>query len=251
MRWRKTSLVLALIILFNASCKQQNYTHYEGANVQLDSAYNGSNLDVIIGPYRSAVDSTMNKVIGFATEALVNRSPESSLSNFAVDVIFERGIAYAQRNSELNDLSVNNTIGLINFGGLRAPISAGDITVGNVYELMPFDNAIVVVKLSPLAVQELIEYIPVEGGQPVANCIMDYSEEIPVLQINNKSYDDGELYVITSNYLASGGDGMKFLEESEMKWDTGILMRDVFIEHISAVDTLMVPKVTGRIILKE
>lgn len=243
----KTFSLVWICVFFLVGCNPKSYTAYEGANTGLDSTYNGAELEGMIAPYRLAVDSIMNKRIGFAPESLIKYAPESSLSNFAVDVVFSEGKSLAQKNPDYKTLNLKNTIGLINFGGLRAPINQGDITIGNVYELMPFDNTVVIAKLDKEGVSTMLRYLKQEGGQPIANCKIDYRKDSANFFINRELYVGHELFVITSNYLASGGDGMTFLQEAKTKWDSGVLIREVFIDHISSVDTLLAPNLNGRI----
>ena len=117
---------------------------------------------------------------------------------------------------------------------LRAPINKGDITIGNVFELMPFDNTITVVRLDPAGVMELMEYLFSVNGQPVSNASFDLTDKDKKMIVNELSVKLNRtgVYIITSNYLASGGDKMNFLKNAEEKWDSGILMRDVFIGYI-------------------
>lgn len=247
MRWSRCFVWLIPSLLLLA-CHSQSYEQYEGANTLLDSTYQANQLERIIEPYRDEVESTMNQKIGFAPEPLVNYAPESPLSNFAADVVFQKGLNLVDDSQIFSAVNNENTIGLLNFGGLRAPINAGAITVGNMFEVMPFDNTIVLVRLNPQEVDQLIVYLKKEGGQPVSNARFDYRGGTPIFYLDNETFKKGEsLNVITSNYLASGGDGMNFLRDATQKWDTGVLIRDAFIEHVQQVDTITAPKITGRI----
>ena len=83
----------------------------------------------------------------------------------------------------------DNTIALLNFGGLRAPINQGEITVGNVFELMPFDNTIMMVRLKPQAIAAMLDYLLEKGGQPVSNSRFELSESVKNLYVHDKAFN--------------------------------------------------------------
>ncbi len=225
----KQFCAIALVFIL-VGCSHSTYESYTAENVGLDSTYNSNDLESIIAPYRSEVDAQMSAVIGVCDSTLIKYAPESPLGNFAADAIFEKGITLAPPG--FNDFKVNNSIALLNFGGLRAPINQGDITIGNVFEFMPFDNTITIVKLDLDGVDALLDYLYLMNGQPVSNATFDLGADYKNFTLENLPKEKTELYVITSNYLASGGDKMNFLKDATEKWDSGILMRDVFIEYI-------------------
>src|SRR5688572_22906602 len=98
-----------------------------------------STINAIILPYKEKVDADMNKVIGYSEVAMpkLRDQPETLLGNFVADCAFET----AQSLDKEVDFCV------LNNGGLRSSLPMGDITIRNVYELMPFDNEIVVVSM--------------------------------------------------------------------------------------------------------
>ena len=245
-RWLFASLIVGFLLI---GCHSHSYDHYESANTSLDSTYESHELEGLIAPYRSEVEATMNEKIGFAPEPLIKYAPESSLSNFVADAVFDFGIEAASKSTDFSGANNQNTMALLNFGGLRAPINAGEITVGNIFELMPFDNTIMLVELDRMGIDQLIAYLKKEGGQPISNAQFDYSAAEPVMKLDGANYQENNVYIITSNYLAGGGDGMTFLRDAEKKWDSGKLIRDVLITNVKKVDTLKAQQNTGRIIL--
>jgi 2',3'-cyclic-nucleotide 2'-phosphodiesterase (5'-nucleotidase family) len=114
---------------------------------------------------------------------------------------------------------------------------------------MPFDNTIMLVELDRQGIDQLTAYLKKEGGQPIANAQFDYSATEPVMKLNDTKYQENNVYIITSDYLAGGGDDMTFLRDAEKKWDSGKLIRDVLIASVKKVDTLKAQQNTGRIIL--
>ncbi|MCB9223999.1 MAG: 5'-nucleotidase C-terminal domain-containing protein [Crocinitomicaceae bacterium] len=230
------------------SCGTQKIADYKQDSVVIDSTLGDGGLDEMIQPYRESMVEEMSEVIGVATKDLIKYNPESPLSNFTAEAAFLAGIDYSKSNADLSGLSAENTFAMLNFGGLRAPIHQGDITVGEIFELMPFDNTLVIVKISGDKVRMLARYIFDKLGQPVYNANFLLTPDIETMKIGGVEYNfDKELYVITTDYLSSGGDNMTFFNEPLGIWDTGILLRDVFIQYVKEKKELGGFELTGKI----
>ncbi|WP_070136780.1 5'-nucleotidase C-terminal domain-containing protein [Crocinitomix algicola] len=238
---------LLTILVFFLSCSTNEYTHYQSKNNDIISDTSNVALDQLISPYRTAVSAKMDQRIGYAKTSMFNGSPESILGNFAVDVVYKCGVNLQQPFYE--EMTKDNTIALINFGGLRSPINEGNISVGNIFELMPFDNTISFVKVPPNGILQMLSYLKEKNGQPISNGIVKVFDHKIELYVNDKLFavENEDLYIITSDYLAGGGDKMTFLKQASKKYDSGVLMRDAFINHIVECDTVEIPKIEGRI----
>ncbi|MCF8463224.1 MAG: 5'-nucleotidase C-terminal domain-containing protein [Flavobacteriales bacterium] len=180
----------------------------------------------MIAPYRDSLELSMNTVLVENEISLTRGIPESTLGNLIADLLLERALL------EMPD-SVRPLICLINIGGLRVDLPAGPITVGKVFELMPFENELDVVKLSPEKVKEMLSYLKEVGGQPVSGMSVSHkSGKNSILTL-----DDGEtvktddlIYVVTSDYLAEGGDKMDFFKNPVQRIRTGIKIRDAILD---------------------
>ncbi len=234
---------------FLCACSSVTINSHESANIVLDSSYHSTDLEDIILPYRTSVNEKMNAVIGYSETNLESFKPESPLGNFAADCVFEAG---SRMHPEGFDDKTNlNSIALLNFGGLRAPINAGNISVGNVYELMPFDNSLTIIKLDSLGIMDMMNYLFESGGQPLANGNFQLSSQLKQGRVGGQLIDFTKpLYVYTSDYLADGGDKMNFLKDASTKWNSGVLLREVFIAAITAKKTIVKPNIEGRIELR-
>ncbi|WP_375435693.1 5'-nucleotidase C-terminal domain-containing protein, partial [uncultured Hymenobacter sp.] len=102
-----------------------------------------------IAPYRQRVTEQMTAVIGTAPSALVKSPGESPLANFVADL---------QRSRASRELGKPIDLGVMTNGGLRAPLPAGQVTLGSVFELMPFENELVVLDAPAAVVQQLFDY---------------------------------------------------------------------------------------------
>ncbi len=245
----KQFCAIALVFIL-VGCSHSTYESYTAENVGLDSTYNSNDLESIIAPFRSEVDAQMSAVIGVCDSTLVKYAPESPLGNFAADVVFEKGLSVSPHNVE--GMKKSNSVALLNFGGLRSPINQGDISIGNVFELMPFDNTITIVKLNQTGFQEMLTYLYTMNGQPTSNAQFNLTENLQEVTVNGQDVSDTKVfYIITSNYLASGGDKMDFLKNALHKWDSGVLIRDVFIAHIKSKGTINNNGIDGRMLISK
>jgi 2',3'-cyclic-nucleotide 2'-phosphodiesterase (5'-nucleotidase family) len=143
-------------------------------------------------------------------------------------------------------------VGIINMGGLRTVIPKGKITVGNIFELMPFENELVVVWLKGDKLMELLQYFASMGGEGVSgvSMVIQKGKATQVL-INGKELDAGTLYsVATNDYLADGNDNMKALSLCAKRVNTGQKVRDVLIKYIqreTSKGNIIQSKLDGRI----
>jgi len=134
-------------------------------------------------------------------------------------------------------------IALQNGGGLRVSLGKGDLTVGNMYSLMPFDNTLVTAKLTGMQIRETIENglgnEKISFGQ-VAGIYVIYDLSKPFGQrITKVTLEDGtplqndRYYTVVANdFMFDGGDNYNVLQHGREIKNTGILVRDVLIDYI-------------------
>jgi len=184
-------------------------------------------LQAFIEPYQKELAANMDRVIGYATGDLLRDRPEGALGNFVIDETEN----YLKEEGLLNG---KHYISIMNHGGLRSPISQGNITVGDIYRLMPFDNTVVLAKLPAKEILSIVEYLKKSGGEPIGG-FQILGEDYNLL---NEVVVGDTLYVITTDYLANGGDNMSFFKRSYETTDTGIFLREALIKRVEAMDTI-------------
>ena len=181
----------------------------------------------------------MNTPISYSPETYKKNDGElnSTLSNMFADATYEMS------NPVFNKMSGKNIdIVLLNNGGIRSIISKGNISEKTAFELMPFENSIVVLELSGLSIIKMIDYLrkvklqhPISGLQITLN--NDYS--VNEVKINGVSIEnEKKYYVATTDYLLEGGDKMYFLAETTKTTDINYKMRDILIDYFKKYDTL-------------
>lgn len=243
----KRLVVLPFLFLL-AHCGNQKIANYSEGSVPVDSTIVGADLEPMISPYRESMEEKMDVVIGKATVGLEKGQGESPLGNFAAEAAYYAGFKYGERTKDVGGgHAMKYSFALLNNGGLRSTINKGEITVGNMFELMPFDNTLVLVKLSPEQVKSCARYLFERKGQPVYNASFKLSSNEESITIGGEPYNfDQDVIIITSDYLASGGDKMNFFKDPIRKWDTGQFLRDVFIAYVKEQHELGAYEVTGK-----
>ncbi|MCU0438094.1 MAG: 5'-nucleotidase C-terminal domain-containing protein [Raineya sp.] len=181
----------------------------------------------IIEPYKKQLDAQMNQVIGYAEKEIQTnrRASETLLGNLVVDMIIEK----ARKTSK-----TKVDFAFVTFGGLRASIPAGAIKKGDIFELMPFENELVVLEVDGKTVRKLFEYMAVVRNMAISNTkIFIEGGKIKEVLIDDEPIEDNKTYYIaTSDYLANGGDNLNFLKERKNMTFLNVKFRELIIESI-------------------
>lgn len=222
--------------------KTENILNYENIST-IDSS-----LVEFIKPYTVEIDQEMQQVIAVSDVELVKKKPESVLSNYLADLMLYEGQLFAtkQQGKPIPDIAY------LNYGSIRTDLPKGKITVGKVFELMPFENEVVLLKLKGEELYELAETIAERGGSSVAGMTITIKDnKLGSFKINNKPVDRNRSYwLATNDYVANGGDSMNMLRKNEVRINTGILLRDCFIDHMQneyRAGKTISPELDGRI----
>ena len=230
MRLRNYIIYVAVFLFYACS---PNYilqsSHHELIEVKTPI---DSTILAIIKPYQESIEDQMNEVLSYTKNNLNKGKPQSTIGNFVTDLCLNYTDAH---------------LCVMNNGGLRTTINKGNITRGKIYELMPFENELVVLELNKHDYLVLLSYIIKRGGEPFSGITITMDEKGNI--INNSSpvdFENGEkIKVITSDYLANGGDKMSFFKDKKQK-KVGIKLRDAIIDYCEKTDTIDV-KIDDRI----
>ncbi len=195
-------------------------------------------INAVILPYKKELEGKMNAKISHTNVELDKSGDNSNLGNLLADYTFEGAEEWAKKN---NQPSIDAAV--INIGGIRTIIPKGDILTKQIYEVMPFENEIVIVKMNGKDVEGLFDYyLKTQKNNPVSHLVIEIdNDKISKKLINGKSIDYNKVYYIaTSDYLAMGGDNMFFFGKGQ-SISTGIKMRDLFIEKFKQNPEISTP----------
>ena len=249
MKFSKYLFILPLFLVFSctkvlhlAETKPVSYRIDQEANIKEDKA-----IEDLIQPYKIQLDAKMNLVIGELEEDLVKARPESTLGNWVADIVQKKSLDYYQKPIDFS---------IANYGGLRIPtLLKGNVTKGKIFELMPFDNMLVVLHLKGTTLLTFFDHMAAMGGWPISGevqYLIEGDKAIDIL-LNGETIDPKQDYKIgMSDYIANGGDRCSFFKDQERD-DLGKLFRDAimeFVEEQTAAGQKLSAKMEGRVKLK-
>ena len=224
--------LIFLSVVFLVSCSrpmtvsQVNYAERRMSDSL--TAYD-PHVEAIIKPYRDSMDAEMKQVLVISDTILTKQMPESDLGNLLAEILLDKSQKYAHHKVD---------VAVINFGGIRiTQLPKGQITKENAFELMPFDNKIVLLELDGATVQKLFDRMAGAGGVPVAGARYKIDNgKATGITIQGTAFVIAAKYTIAiSDYLANGGDNLDILK-SIPQVSTGILLRDAFIEGFTDIN---------------
>ncbi|MBL7888053.1 MAG: 5'-nucleotidase C-terminal domain-containing protein [Bacteroidia bacterium] len=222
-------LLFSLYFLWSCSTSPK-IVQVEKSSIELNTkSATDSSFYQTIAPYKTKMDAIMNEVLIVSEQALLKGLPESSLGSFVSDAVLKK----TNERYKPSD-AIPADICLLNNGGLRAQLPQGEITRGKVFELMPFENSIVILTLSGEKTKQLFDAMVANNGAPFAGAtVIGKGKKIQELKIGGKEFDINKTYkVVTSDYLAAGGDKYDFFK-NPVKTDTlNYLLRDAIIDYM-------------------
>ncbi len=227
-----TYLLLITISLIFACSPSTKYTG-KNSSLTIDSTLINHQLaEDLIKPYKEKLDAEMNEVLVISAEEFPKEKgkAQTKLGNLVADLSLE----VAQKMyADTIDFC------LLNFGGLRTSLPKGEITRGKIFELMPFENELVVVTINQKSLNKLINYLYIVSPQPISKGITLKEYEIfdgqkiaaGLMTKENKYRLNNEFKILTSDYLANGGDNMNFFANPIKYEKVGIKLRDAIIQY--------------------
>ena len=196
-------------------------------------------------PYKEKMQAEMSRVIGQTDQALTKPSdPETLMGNYFADAMLTEGLK--------KDSTIQFT--LSTKGGLRTTFPKGDITVSHVFELMPFENEMVTLKLSGENVQQVIDFIAKKDGEPISGMRMKIKNGVAYdVTIAGQPFDITKTYnLLTYDYLADGGDELECLRNPIERKEINKKVREALLDNINDL-TRQGKKITaqldGRIVI--
>lgn len=210
------------------ACSSVSHTYFESSKILVEKpSVENAKIDSLVSPYKLELALEMNQVISIAANDFVNERPSGNLGNLVADIVLQHAQLKLPKDGEI--------IALLNFGGLRNPINKGNVTLGDLYKLMPFDNQLVYVKMPAESIFEIQAYLKKSGGEPIAG--VRFIGDSIVNDAGNE-WKLNDFWVVTSDYLFNGGDKMYFFQQKSRQIEEGELLRDVLIAAFKSMKIL-------------
>lgn len=223
--------LLFILLLQVIACKtvyQPHSVQYKDYRIKKDQAVSAE-LTTTLKPYADSVNKSMNDVIAVAAMSLEKKQPEGPLNNLLADAMIN--IAKEKYKTDVH-------AAFANYGGIRLPsLPAGNITRGKVFELSPFDNIIVLLKVKGDTLQQFLDLVAFRGGWPCAGISFQIKDKKAInVMIGGVPLDQNKIYTIaTLDYIANGGDDCVMLK-SIPQLNNGFLFRDALLEYFSMLN---------------
>ncbi len=225
----KHTSIFFFITLLLTSCTSVQHISKTDVNYAVvrkeTAAAEKQEVTTLIAPYKVQLDAVMNEELGTLPVDLTKQKPESTLGNWAADALLDR----------VRKEGLEADFAIVNYGGLRLTyLTKGPLTRGELFELSPFDNVLQVVDVPGIKLDSVFQLIAETDGWPVSKGVklVIGNKKLISAYIHNMPLDHNKIYkMATIDYVATGGDNMKFLIPLARK-QTELIFRDVLIDHV-------------------
>ena len=223
------------------SCQQQDHLiQIKGNEIEVDSSIpQDSTIINYSTPYKIHIDKNLDSILAYAPRTCIKSDGtlNTAIGNLMADIVKEQTDPVFKSRTG-NSISMV----LLNFGGIRAPLVKGDITARTAYQIMPFENSVVVVEMKGTQIKKMLAYLcKAQIAHPISglNLIVDDNFKLKQATINDMKIEDSTTYyVATNDYLYNGGDGMDFFREAGQVHYTNYKIRNAMIDYFKKEDTI-------------
>lgn len=245
---------LSITALLTTSCAQSyQFASIQRTRIVIDKRYDATHdakVDAMMAPYKAHVDSMMSPVVGQLARDMWREQPEGTLSNLLPDIL----IWGAKKYNETPDFAVYN------MGGIRAMLSKGEVTKGNIVDVAPFENKICLLTLSGKHVLELFQQIASIGGAGLSHgvrLVITHDGKLKSATIQGKEIDPNAAYrVVTLDYLSHGNDKLvafkkktNVISPQDYNSNVRFIIMDYF-RDATAKGQVVDAKIEGRIVVE-
>jgi 2',3'-cyclic-nucleotide 2'-phosphodiesterase (5'-nucleotidase family) len=220
-------LIFFLIGASLMACSSHLSVSVSKTPLQIDSPEK-EEVSLFISPFKDSMDRAMNQVLAENSISMEVGRPSSLLGNWTSDALFVNQTRAVKMSEPI--------FCLLNTGGIRSSLGKGPVTLGDIFRIMPFENSVVWLRLPISSMEKIQNYLLQSGGEPISNASMINGKFI----VNGVSETTQFIWVITTDYLANGGDRMYFFQDAVERLDKKTLLRDVFIEEAKSQKNLIV-----------
>ncbi|MBN2687765.1 MAG: bifunctional metallophosphatase/5'-nucleotidase [Deltaproteobacteria bacterium] len=187
----------------------------------------GRDITVLIDRYNDRITKEFSRIVGTTSIDLnISRVEESNTGDLVCDAMRE---------------STGAAIAFVNSGGLRIDIPKGAITMEKIFELLPYDNVIITMRLSGRQIRNVLEQsarighggmLQVSGIRMTFDMKQPEGSRVRDIQVGTSPLRDDEQYAVAINdFLAAGGDNyVAFKEGTAVQY--GDELRDAFVSYL-------------------
>lgn len=175
-----------------------------------------------IAPYKHIVDSVGGRVVGRAAYSMKNGERTGAMANMTADMTFDyinhKADSLRRAGMELGKIDM----AIMNVGGIRQEMPAGDITEGQILSTYPFSNRFVIVEIKGRDIIEAMRVAARKGGEGVSGnvrVVTDGHGGLVRVVVDGEEMDPEKTYLLgTIDYAAEGNDDMTTLANHRKVW---------------------------------
>lgn len=240
-----TYIILSITVFGYAQNVSAPKYEFQYRVVLLDSTYDAKvnpKLAKYVEKKRHKMEKQMQMVIAHSDVELESYAPESPLSNFLTDILLNESSKYI-KDTTFDNLDVS----MLNFGGIRTSMPAGDVTVGDLFRITPFENYLTFIVLKGSELRKALGRFNNIFNAPYSGATIVYKNNKAVkITVQGKPIDDNRMYkFVTLNFIADDGDDLlKDIQYEKIEYTT-VTFRNFLIAELKAM-TARGEKVTGR-----
>ena len=171
------------------------------------------------------------EVIGYSAGEYANLRDQADLplGNLLADAMRERGS---------KEFGVRMDIALANYGGIRIPMAAGPITLGDMFAMFPFDNKLVYVTITGEELMRLMEQLAkTPAFQPMSGVKVRVKDhELKEVTVGGRPVNPSRLYnMVTVDFLLLGGDKLYIgAMATDIVSSENLTIRDVMLDYVKS-----------------
>lgn len=223
-------------------CKEhsKHLIKIEGKRIEInDSIVSNPDIEAFVKPYKTHIEKDLDSVIAYAMDTYSKSDGElnTAIGNFMADAVYQQAnLVFNKRTGHHVDLV------LLNHGGIRSIISKGPIKTRNIYELMPFENKIVVVAIKGKQIDSMVDYLSgARRAHPISKLKLTLDKDFKPVEatIKGEPIDVNRTYYIATNdYLYNNGDNMRFFRPNDSLFNLDYKIRNALIDYLREIDTI-------------
>lgn len=245
------NFIFFISIFTLVSCKEEMYLErIEEKRLEINDSIKGaSKIEDFIKPYRDHVNKNLDSALSYSvgTYSKTDGNLNTAIGNLMADAVLqEADPIFKSRTGKAIDIV------MLNHGGIRSILSKGNVTTRTAYQIMPFENSVVVTELKGSYVNEMIAYLQnAKRAHPISGLKIKLDKDYNLIEakVNGNKIDENKTYyVATNDYLYYGGDSMTFFKKSDTLHILDYKIRSVLIDYFTKKDTLS-PIIDDRFII--
>ncbi len=214
--------LFVMFIVFSSGCTLFRTT---AEPAELDYPDPDSEILAILDHYRPGLERIMGYEIAVVRDTIRFNQPEGALGNMAADALRFRASI---------ELGKYIHVGIVGESSFQTYFLPGILTLGDIYEFMPYENHLVVLELSGYSLLQLIHQVAEIGGAPVSGTrfSIDNQNRARGLIVNSEVIDPERTYLVaTTNWIANGGDSFSALWDPISRTDLEeIGIRELYVD---------------------